>query len=138
MSLQINNTLNPSAEDIDFLYQGIYEEAKKKKGMRPNVPFGFFLKDEKGHTVGGLNGFCYYGCLYMDQLYIEEQYRGQGWGTKLVQAAEDFGHAQNCKIFHVTTMDWEARGFYEKLGYKLMISFVGYENNAVMHFLRKE
>jgi len=105
--------------------------------MRPNVPFGFFLKDENGRTVGGLNGFCYYGCLYMDQLYIEERYRGQGWGTKLVQAAEDFGHTQKCKMFHVRTMDWEAQGFYEKLGYKVMTSIEGYENNSVMHILRK-
>lgn len=138
MSLHIKSTLDPSSDDIDFLYNGIYEEAKRKRGMSANVSFGFFLKDENGNTVGGLNGFCYYGCLYMDQLYIIEHYRGQGWGTKLVQAAEEFGHAQKCNMFTLTTMDWEAREFYEKLGYKVMSSIEGYENDAVMYVLRKD
>lgn len=138
MMIHIQPTHDPSQEDIEFLYNGIYEEAKKKRGMSPNVPFGFFLKDENGDTVGGLNGFCYYGCLYMDQLYIVEKYRGQGWGKKLVLAAEELGRAQECRMFTVTTMDWEARGFYEKLGYKVVSVIEGYENDAVMYVLRKD
>jgi ribosomal protein S18 acetylase RimI-like enzyme len=137
MSLRIQTSLEPSAQDIDFLYQGIYEEALRKKGMRPNQPFGFFLKDDNGQTVGGLNGFCYYGCLYMDQLYIAEPYRGQGWGTKLVKMAESFGAEQKCTIFTVTTMDWEARSFYEKLGYVVIFTMTGYENDSKMYVLRK-
>jgi ribosomal protein S18 acetylase RimI-like enzyme len=137
MTLTIQSTLDPSHEDIEFLYNGISKEAAKKRGMRPNVFFGFFLKDDMGQTVGGLNGFCYYGCLYMDQLYIDEDYRGQGWGTKLVQAAEEFGITQGSKMFTVNTMDWEARGFYEKLGYTIMYTIEGFENNSVMYLLRK-
>lgn len=138
MSLNIQASLDPSPEDIEFLYQGIYQEALKKKGMRPNQPFGFFLKDYEGRTVGGLNGFCYYGCLYMDQLYICEEYRGLGWGKKLVQAAEAFGVSQKCMMFTVTTMDWEACSFYEKLGYSVMFTITGYENDSKMYLLRKE
>lgn len=138
MTLHIQPTLLPADEDVDFLYQGIYEEARKKRGMRPNVRFGFFLKDEDGKTVGGLNGFCYYGCLYMDQLYIDPSYRGQGWGKKLVQMAENFGCEQNCNMLTVTTMDWEAPGFYEKLGYVLMTKIEGYENDTIMYVYRKD
>lgn len=138
MPLKIYATQTPSTADVDFLQKGIYEEALREKGMRPIIPFGFFLKDANGKTVGGVNGFCYYGCLFMDQLYIEEKYRGLGWGTKLVATALDFGSAQNCTFSTVTTMDWEARGFYEKLGYKVIMDIEGYDNNSKMHVLRKE
>ena len=138
MTLLIEASKNPSFEDIDFLTRGIYEEAKKKRGMRPNESFCFFLKDEHGKTVGGINGFCYYGCLYIDQLFIEEAHRGHGWGKKLVKAAEDFGHEQKCRMFTVTTMDWEAREFYEELGYSHVFTISGYENDATMHLLRKD
>ncbi|MDF3033330.1 MAG: N-acetyltransferase [Alphaproteobacteria bacterium] len=137
MSLAIQASVVPAPEDIGFLSQGIYKEALKKKSMRPIQRFGFFLKNETSQTVGGVDGFCYYGCLYMDQLYIEEAYRGQGWGQKLVRAAEDFGVSQKCTMFTVTTMDWEAKGFYEKLGYVLEFSRAGYENQSMMHHLRK-
>lgn len=137
MSLHIQVSSFPSQEDRDFLTQGLYQEALKKKGMRPIHRFGFFLKNEEGKTVGGIDGFSYYGCLYVDQLYIEEPYRRQGWGRKLLEVAEAFGYDQKCKMFTVTTMDWEAREFYEKSGYSLEFSRAGYENDSVMYCLRK-
>ncbi len=137
MSLIIQAALPPSQADIDFLNQGIYEEALKKKGMSLPQHFGFFLQNETKQMVGGIDGFCYYGCFYIDSLYIKEPYRGKGWGQKLVKTAEDFGRNHKCALFTVKTMDWEARGFYEKLGYILEFSRSGYENNSIMHYLRK-
>ena len=137
MSLFIQASLNPSLEDTDFLTHGLSQEAAKKKGMRPIQSYGFFLKNDKGQTVGGVCGFCYYGCLYIDDLYIEASYRGQGWGHKLIEAAESFGRDQKCTIFTVNTMDWEARDFYEKLGYSVEFARKGYENNSTLYFLRK-
>ncbi|MGV8947832.1 MAG: GNAT family N-acetyltransferase [Candidatus Paracaedibacter sp.] len=138
MSLHIQLSLNPSSEDINFLGKGIYEEALKKKNMSPVQPFGFFLKDSNGKIVGGVNGFCYYGCLYMDQLYVEDRYPRQGWGRELVKRAEAFGMEQKCTIFTVTTMDWEAKSFYEKLGYALEFCRSGYENDSTMYYFCKK
>ena len=138
MPLHIETSLNPFSEDIDFLGKGIYEEALRKKSMRPLKPFGFFLKDSNSKTVGGVNGFCYYGCLYMDQLYVEDRYRRQGWGRELVKRAEAFGIEQKCAIFTVTTMDWEAKVFYEKLGYVLEFCRAGYENDSTMYYFCKK
>lgn len=105
--------------------------------MRPLQKFGFLLRDKDNQTVGGSEGFCYYGRLHIDQLYIEKSHRGQGWGKNLIEAAETFGFKNECTLFTVNTIDWEARSFYEKLGYSSEFCRSGYENNSSMHFMGK-
>ena len=37
----------------------------------------------------------------------------------------------------VNIMDWEALGFYQKLGYEIEFQRMGYLNESTMYFLRK-
>lgn len=98
--------------------------------------YAFFLEDE-GKAVGGLAGFIYYGCLYIDSLYIDERYRNQGYGSRLVEQAEEFARQKNALFISVNTMDWEALPFYVKLGYQIEYVRGGYENDSKMFFLKK-
>jgi ribosomal protein S18 acetylase RimI-like enzyme len=137
MPLVIQTTRQPTIEDVDFLVHGLSQEAAIQRGLKPLQPYGFFLKNEKGQTVGGICGYCYYGCLAIDGLYIDLAYRGQGWGRKLLEAAESFGHDQNAAIFSVNTMDWEAKGFYEHQGYYVEFTRTGFENDSILYYMRK-
>jgi GNAT superfamily N-acetyltransferase len=135
VSLTIEYSADPSFADKQFLTTGICQEAALKKGLSPIEPFAFFLKDETGNTVGGITGVCYYGCLFIDELYVSPDYRGKGWGSRLMDAAEC--HDRHCTFYTVTTMDWEARDFYEKHGYKVEFVRSGYEKDSRLYFMRK-
>ena len=137
MSLIIQATHQPALEDVDFLVHGLSREAATQRGLKPLQPYGFFLKNEKSQTVGGICGYCYYGCLGIDGLYIDLLYRGQGWGRKLIEAAESFGRDQNVSIFAVNTMDWEAKEFYERQGYRVEFTRTGFENDSILYYMRK-
>lgn len=117
------------------LFQGINEDAQKQ-GHTAIEMFGVALKGE-GKVLGGVTGVSLFGSLHLDMLWVDETVRGQGWGARLVQAAESIGVERGCRFATVNTMSFEARPFYEKLGYRVEFTREGFEGKAAMYFLRK-
>ena len=129
---------NPDAHDEHVLFEGINAQAILKKGVeKPIKSFGIFIKDPHGNVLGGVRGASYYGCLYVDMLWLKEELRHQGLGTHLMVEAEKIGRAHACSFAAVNTMDWEALSFYQKLGYAIEFVRDGYEKQSKMYLLRK-
>jgi ribosomal protein S18 acetylase RimI-like enzyme len=106
--------------------------------LDPVVPFAFFIRDENDEIKGGCNGNIGYGWLYVDQLWVDESLRGQGYGTELMKAAERLALEKKCVSAAVNTADWEALEFYKKLGYRVELARYGLANNSIFYFLRRE
>ncbi len=133
--LKVHN-LTPKEEDK--LNQGIQEQAYRLRHLGPILPFGLLIKNSEGQIVGGAKGATYYGCLYIDTLWIDSPLRYQGWGSLLMQASEQIGRQRGCTFATVNTMDWEALPFYLKLGYNVEFVRKGYQAHSKMYLLRKE
>lgn len=54
----------------------------------------------------------------MDIFWLHEDLRGQGYGTQLLQMAEQEAIARGCHQAHLDTFEFQAPGFYEKHGYQ--------------------
>ncbi|KTD53452.1 hypothetical protein Lsan_3862 [Legionella santicrucis] len=134
---QIRYTPNPSAEEIQVLYDGIAGFAQEKKNQPPIECYGFFIHDDNDNIIAGCNGSMYYGCLYIDSLWVHELLRDKNLGTHLIQSAETLGKEKGCLFSTVNTMDWEALGFYQKLGYSIEYQRTGYFHQSTLYFLRK-
>lgn len=128
----------PEQKDIDTLTQGLSLYAKQKKGHVPIELFAFFIRDESGAVKGGCNGNIGYGWLYVDQLWLDEALRNQDYGTTLMALAENLGREKGCVAAAVNTMDWEALGFYKKLGYRVEFERHGLAKESIYYFLRKD
>lgn len=128
---------NPKAEDIQVLGNGIIAYAKQKTKHTPMEFFAFFVRDAQQKIIGGCNGSTLYGCLYIDQLWVDESIRQQGYGRHLVNAALAFGVEKHCSFATVNTMSWEALGFYQKLGFEIEFQRTGFEHGSIFYFLRK-
>jgi ribosomal protein S18 acetylase RimI-like enzyme len=137
MKYRISHELNPSADDIQVLNNGIMEYAKQQKDMKQMDFFAFFIRDETGHILGGCGGDNMYGCFFVGQLWVNEKLRGQGYGTRLMQAAEKQAKESGCLFMAVNTMDWEALDFYKKLGFYVEFERHGFDKNSIFYFLRK-
>jgi ribosomal protein S18 acetylase RimI-like enzyme len=127
----------PKPEDVAILLNGLAEEALKAKGLSKALPFAVFIKDSQDKVVGGVQGVTYYGCLYVDLLWLQDSFRRLGLGTKLMREAEKIGKERNCTFATVNTMDWEALPFYEKLGYVVEFTRTGYEKNSKKYLLTR-
>ena len=138
MKFNISFEANPHPDDIQALGDGVMAYAKQKRGFTPLEFFAFFIRGDASKIIGGCNGNTLYGCLYMDQLWLDESLRHQGYGTQLVLAAEKYGKEKGCTFATVNTMNWEALGFYQKLGFQIEFERHGFLHDSIFYFLRKE
>lgn len=95
------------------------------------------LRDEEGRTVGGLIGVSAYDWLIVELVFVPEEMRAQGVGTALLARAEEAARARGCKGMWLDTFSFQARGFYEKLGFELFGAVEDHPIGAARYFLKK-
>jgi GNAT superfamily N-acetyltransferase len=119
--MDLTTTLSTTAEGEDgaFVRRQLYEYNLGHTVPVQQRPLTITLHDERGRLVGGLLGGTYWGALYIEILWVAEDLRGQGCGSRLIQEAEEEARRRGCKHAHVDTIDFQAPDFYRKLGYTL-------------------
>ncbi len=75
------------------------------------------LRDEADTVVGGICGATCYGWFSIQLLVVPENLRGRGIGKELMLQAEREALSRGCHSAWLDTYEFQARGFYEKLGY---------------------
>ncbi|HEX4924822.1 MAG TPA: GNAT family N-acetyltransferase [Bdellovibrionales bacterium] len=96
------------------------------------------LKDGEGRMAGGLTGHTAWGWLFVKLFWVSETHRGQGLGTRLLEAAEREARARGCEHVWLDTFSFQARGFYEKHGYRIFGTLDDYPRGHRRHFLHKK
>ncbi|QVK17079.1 GNAT family N-acetyltransferase [Mycoplasmatota bacterium] len=76
-------------------------------------------RNENEEIIGGLIGNIEYDCLYIGTLWVHDDYRKNNLGKKLMTKAEKHALEKGIKQIYLGTTDFQARPFYEKLGYKV-------------------
>ncbi len=101
-------------------------------------PLAVLLRDPAtAETLGGLWGRTTFDWLYVELLVIPEALRGQGLGAAVMAQAETEARARGCAGIWLDTFDFQARGFYEKLGFEVFGSIPGHPRGRERFFLRK-
>jgi len=54
-----------------------------------------------------------------------------------MEKALHFAKENGCHFAFVETMQFQALGFYQKLGFELEFSRSGYANDGIFHYLKK-
>jgi GNAT superfamily N-acetyltransferase len=101
-------------------------------------PVGYFLKNARGEWLGGLLGTVWGGWLHVRILWVDAVTRGRGNGTRLLRAAEDYAVERGCFAATLETASFQARPFYEKLGYEVFAALEDYPPGHTKFYLRKQ
>jgi len=143
--LQIKLTGNPTPTDRSYLHRQIkafnnavspHHRAARKAGEV--LPLGVFIRTADRQLVGGLVGDTYWGWLEINDFWIDESLRGQGFGRELLLAAETEAIMRGCTRVFLQTYSFQARGFYEKLGYGVVGQLDDYPPGQSFCWMRKE
>jgi GNAT superfamily N-acetyltransferase len=78
------------------------------------------VRDEDGVLIAGLTGEIFWNALYVDLLWVDENYRHQGYGTSLLRRAEDCAIEHSCNVVYLSTFDFQAPKFYARCGYSVI------------------
>jgi GNAT superfamily N-acetyltransferase len=97
----------------------------------------WYLKDGTGAIRGGLVGFLAWRWLSVDLLWIDEPLRGQGHGRALLEQAEGVARAAGCVGAKLDTYEFQARPFYERLGYEVYGVLEGYPADTRTYLMKK-
>ena len=81
--------------------------------------FGLWLRGPASEIVGGCFGWTWGGTCYVDTLFLPAAMRGRGLGRRILQAVEAEARARGCGQILLQTHDFQAPGFYEKLGFTI-------------------
>jgi len=139
--VKIELTTSPSAEDAKTISQGLVnfnlETAKNLDPEETETKFSVFVRDDRGTVTGGLRATCFWNTLHIELLWLSEDVRGQGIGSSLVKKAEQFAVEQGYELALLESTSWQAKSFYEKLGYELMGTLQQYPKGHSTHFLTK-
>jgi GNAT superfamily N-acetyltransferase len=87
--------------------------------------------------VGGMIAHCFGGWMYISLLWIDKSLRNHGYGSELMQLVEAEAIQMGCIHSHLDTYSFEARPFYEKLGYQIFATLDDYPTGYCKYFLKK-
>jgi len=126
----------PAEADVDVLPYGLeaYNESQWPQHP-PWRPLAIFLR-EGTRIAAGLAGDTYCGWLFVKYLWVSDGLRGRGVGRELMARAEALARERGCHSAWLDTFSFQARGFYQKLGYEEFGS-LDYPPAHRRHFMRK-
>ena len=83
----------------------------------PREPLAILLRDGSGAVTGGLWGRFTHDWLFVELIVVPAALRGSGLGRRLMALAEDAARGENCVGLRLDTFEFQAPGFYDKLGF---------------------
>ena len=127
-----------SEADLRVIDEGLTRHAASFGVVpRDHKPLHVLARDDGQHIVGGLVGATVWGWLEVKLLWVSEHCRGRGYGTRLLRAAEAEARRRGCHHALLDTFDFQARGFYEALGYRAFGRLDDFPREHSRFFLEK-
>ncbi|MFX1508633.1 MAG: GNAT family N-acetyltransferase, partial [Promethearchaeota archaeon] len=134
-------TKTPTEEEMMIVEKGLEDYKKQFPNGELDIPtpdISLVLKNSSGTIVGGVITSMLTGVMHLEVLWIDEIYRGRGYGKALVLQAESIGKKKGYSASQTWTFSFQAPEFYQRIGYKLVGTFDGYIDGITEHILRKK
>jgi GNAT superfamily N-acetyltransferase len=140
MSSKLRIALEPTPHDkqAKVLGEGLDAYNREHAGDYGDSEFVIGLRDDTGALIGGVLADVYWGAMFLKYVWLDKSVRRQGIGSKLIRAVEDEGRKRGCTMAHLDTFSFQARGFYEKLGYAVFGTLEWNGRDIQRHYLSKK
>lgn len=115
----------------------LVEYNASQAGPSQNRPLAVLVRDDQGAVIGGLWGHTGYDWLFTQLLVVPAALRGRGVGTEIMQLAEREAAQRGCHGAWLDTFEFQAKGFYERLGYECFGELPNYPKGYARFFMKK-
>ena len=128
---------SPSNDDVQSLSRGLSAHALSHLPEPGFHPLGVFMRNENGTIVGGVWGYVNWNWLFVGLVWLSEDLRGGGYGRQMMGRLEAAAIERGCKYSHLDTFSFQARPFYEGLGYEVFSTLDDYPEGHQRFFMKK-
>jgi GNAT superfamily N-acetyltransferase len=130
-----------NSDESQFVIDGLvkYNLSKVPAEQEPSfIWLNKVIENSNGEIIAGINSKMYcWNCLYIDALWVNDNYRKQGYGSKLLYEIERSAKEQGCYLIHLDTFDFQAKDFYIKNGYEIFGILNDCPKGHKRYFLKK-
>lgn len=98
----------------------------------------FVIRSAQGEICGGVIAATYWDWLYINLMWIREDLRGHGYGSRLLALAEEEGVKRGARHSHLDTFSFQALDFYRKYGYQVFGQLDNFPAGHTRYFLSKD
>jgi GNAT superfamily N-acetyltransferase len=111
---------DPSPADIQFIMDGLNEYNRSQTGYDDYLPLASFIREESGAILAGILGSSWGGWCHIRLLWVRADQRRRGCGRQLLEEAEAEAARRGCRTITLDTFSFQAPGFYQMLGYRVV------------------
>ncbi len=134
-----------SRDEQAFLAEQLHKHNAEATGGRHGFPgedesglaFEMAVKDAHGRTVGGVSVSSVLGVMWLEVLWVADEFRRRGLASWLVLEAERIACEKGCVGAGTWTFNWQGPDFYPTIGYDLRGVYDGYPFGVTEHVLTK-
>ena len=127
----------PTEESINEIRNGLVEHNSPfLVGVERNKVA--YFATQNGQKVAGITAEIFGNWLLINFLWVDKSIRGTGIGSQLMARLESHAKSQGCHSAMVDTFSFQARPFYEKLGYECQMTLENYPESHARYFLTKQ
>jgi GNAT superfamily N-acetyltransferase len=126
----------PDDNTLKIIGDGLTAYNQQQFPHPPADEFVVTARGDDGEVLGG--AWCFHGSkvLFVRWLWVAEHARG-GTGSAVLERAHDHGRTLGAALVYLDTFSFQARGFYEKLGYECF-GTLDYPESDVQRFWMKK
>ena len=136
--VKFNIEEKPDPDEVAAIQQGLADYNHLFSEHDNHQFLYILLRDANNHLAGGLLGGTYWRWLHIDILWLREDLRQQGYGSQLLNIAEQEAVRRGCLHAQLETHDFQALPFYQKHGYAIFAELADMPPHHVKYFLKKD
>ena len=117
---RITLTDTPDDRERAIVMDGLRAYNETQAGVSDARPLAILARDPvTSEVVGGLLGRTYLGLLTVERFFLPEDLRRNRIGGKILAMAEEEGRHRGCTRAVLSTLHFQAPGFYLKQGWEV-------------------
>lgn len=101
-------------------------------------PLDVYLRDSTGTIIGGLTAETLWDWLLIKDLWLPADLRGKNYGSHLLETALHEATRRGCQRATLKTYSFQARGFYERFGFRVVGVLEDYPPGHSFYWMRKD
>jgi GNAT superfamily N-acetyltransferase len=112
----------PTQEEMRIVHRGLHTFCRHQAGEEmdyPGICIRLTLRDQEGRTVGGLDSYTTIRVMALEAVWIDERYRGEGYGRQLLLEAERVAKESGCMAVNTHCLSFQSPGFFRRMGYEV-------------------